>query len=84
MAFRQIGLERVLYDRGLQPLAPGRGRNRRKWSQFVDSIWGTVPAFSAESISMPRRDFALQLCAAVHDRDHASFLGALASKPELA
>ena len=33
---------------------------------------------------MPRRDFALQLCAAVHDRDHASFWGALAGKPELA
>ena len=77
-------LERVLYDRGLQAPAQGRGRNRRTWGQVVGSIWDTFSEFSMESISLPHREFARELCSAVHDRDHASFLGALASKPELA
>ena len=37
-----------------------------------------------ESISLPRREFAQELCRAIHDRDHASFWGTLACKPELA
>ena len=37
-----------------------------------------------ESISLLHKEFARELCSALHDRDHASFLGALASKPELA
>ena len=42
-------LERVLYDRGLQAPAQGRGRNRRTWSQVVGSIWDTFSELSMES-----------------------------------
>ena len=76
-------LERALYDRDWEAQCRGRGRNRRTWSQAVGSIRGTLPNFSMGSISMPRRESALELYSAVHDKDRASFLGALASKPEL-
>ena len=42
------------------------------------------PSLARRSISLPHRQFAQELCSAVHDRDHASFLSMLASKPELA
>ncbi len=77
-------LERKLYDRGQGAPARGRGKTRRTWSQVVSSIWGTLSDLSMESISMPRREFALGLASAVYDRNHASFLAALAGKPELA
>ena len=76
-------LERVLYDRGLEAPARGRGRNRRMWSQIVGSIWDTLSEFSVESISLPCKEFERELCTAVHDRDQAAFLCALAGKPEL-
>ena len=37
-----------------------------------------------ESLSLPRKEFERELCTAVHDRDQAAFLCALAGKPELA
>ena len=61
---------------------------------MVGSIWDTFSKLSMESISLLHRQFAREPCSAVydsavddsavHDRDHASFLGVLASKPELA
>ncbi len=77
-------LERVLYVQSGQPVARGRGRNRRTWGQVVGGIWDTLSEFSLDSISLPRGEFARELCSAVHDRDHASLLGVLASMPELA
>ena len=77
-------LERVLYDRGLQAPAQSRGRNRRMWSQIVGNIWDTLSQFSMDSISLPRKEFDRELCTAVHDRDQAAFLCAIAGKPELA
>ena len=62
----------------------GRGRNRRTWSPVVAAIRENIFEFSMESITMPRVNFARELSSAVHDRDHASFLNVLASKPELA
>lgn len=52
--------------------------------QVVGSIWDTFSEFSTDSISMPRAEFARELCCAVHDRDHVSLLGVLGSRPELA
>ena len=44
------------------------------WSQVVVSIWGTLSHISQESLSLPRQEFVQELCSAVHERDHATFL----------
>ena len=72
------GLERVLYDQGVQPLAQGRGRIRRTWVRSLAADGHT------ESISLPSREFARELCNTIHDRDYASFIGVVASMSELA
>ena len=77
-------LERGLYDRGLEAPAQGRGRNRRTWGQVVGSIWDTLSSPSMDSISLPRQEFDRELCTAVHDRDQAAFLCAIAGKHQLA
>ena len=42
------------------------------------------PSSARSPSSLPRREFVRELCSAVHDRDHASLLSVLASRPELA
>ena len=77
-------LERILYDRGLHARTQAQGRSRRTWRQVVDCIWGTLSELGVESLSLSRGELALDLCSAVHDRDHATFLSMLTSRPELA
>ena len=77
-------LERILYDRGLEAPAHSRGRNRRTWGQIMGSIWDTLSEFNMDSMSLPRKEFDRELCAAVRDRDQAAFLRTIAAKPELA
>ena len=48
------------------------------------SIWDTFPELSVQSMTLPRRQFARELCSAVCVKDHATFLSQLASRPELA
>ena len=50
----------------------------------MGSIWDTLSDLSMDSISLPRQEFDRELCTAVHDRDQAAFLCAIAGKPELA
>ena len=50
----------------------------------MGSIWDTLSEFNMDSISLPRKEFDRELCAAVSDRDQAAFLRTIAAKPELA
>ncbi len=50
----------------------------------MGSIWDTLSEFNMDSMSLPRKEFDRELCSAVHDRDQAALLCALAGKPELA
>ena len=50
----------------------------------MDSIWDTLSESSMEFVSLHRKKSARELCTAVHDRDQAAYLYALAGKLELA